>query len=86
MPKFVPKTESVDAIQVQFGKGGWPEWLDGHLKIATYDKGGVAGGSEDVLDGQYLVCEDGEPRVMSAEEFEKHYKRARAPKGGQAES
>ena len=71
--KYVPKVEDVDAIQVKFGKGGLPEWLNG--AGLTLMKGETA---VPISDSDYLCHQNGVVEVMTAQDFEERFKRTRA--------
>ena len=74
MAKYRRKIEHVEAVQMLFGKHGWPVWLDGELSI----KDGPA-----IKEGDYLVRDGAGVAVLSAEDFEDDFESSRAPKHSQ---
>ena len=81
MAKFRKKIENVEAVQVKFGRGAWPSWLDGHLYVSDHGPtAGSEGVQEKVSDGDYLVKDGDDVFVLSKMSFEQDYESARAPK------
>ena len=71
MAKYRRKIEHVEAVQMLFGKHGWPVWLDGELSI----KDGQA-----ISEGDYIVRDEDGVAVLTAAEFESEFESSRAPK------
>jgi len=74
MAKFRKKIENVEAVQVRYGRGAWPSWLEGNLNVAPN------GGGDKIADGDYLVKDGESVFVLSAVAFEAEYESARSPK------
>ena len=71
MAKYRRKIEHVEAVQMQFGKNGWPAWLNNELSI----KDGQA-----ISEGDYIVRDEDGVAVLTAAEFESEFESSRAPK------
>ena len=71
MAKYRRKIEHVEAVQMLFGKNGWPAWLEGELSV----KDGPA-----IKEGDYLVRDGAGVAVLSSEDFEDDFESSRAPK------
>ena len=76
MAKYRKKIEHVEAVQVQFGKNGWPTWLEGVLQTRP------ANGGDFISNGDYLVRDEDGVSVLNEGEFEGEFESARAPKSG----
>ena len=80
MAKYRKKIEHVEAIQIQFGKNGWPTWLEGVLQTRPDS------GSDLISNGDYLVRHDDGIQVLTAANFETEFESSRAPKHGANQS
>lgn len=72
--KYMPRTEAVEAVQVNFGKKGWPKWLEGKVALLHGEKGD---NWTEIGDGDYLVSDGETVQTMTSEDFDAKYRQAR---------